>query len=193
MALYKKFNGNFAEFQYAVVFDSLGKPTPVNRFWKENTAVLVFLRHFGCISCRAHAVDIWANRESLQQSGARIIFIGSGAARFIEGFREEYKLGDAEIFTDPTLKAFALGGFKHGFLPLLNPQSIANMGKLSAKGFTNSSPFKAQGSNRQMGGVIVMHPYDHCSYHYVSEALGDVPEANEIPSEDENEETKKAV
>jgi hypothetical protein len=182
MALYRKFNGNFEEFQYAVVFDSEGKPTPINRFWKDTTAVLVFLRHFGCAACRAHAVDIWSHRASLQ-SGGQIIFIGNGAPNFIEGFRKEMNLGDAKIFTDPSLKAFRLGGFNHGLIKLASPESAINLGKLMIKGFRNGNPLKVgQGSNRQMGGVIVVNSQNQVTYHYVSEALGDIPKSEEIPT-----------
>ena len=57
MALHRKFNGELNAFQYAVVFDAMGKAVPISRFWKEQTAVLVFLRHFGCAACRQHARD----------------------------------------------------------------------------------------------------------------------------------------
>jgi hypothetical protein len=192
MALYSKFKGEFEEFQYAVVFDSEGKPTPVNRFWKDNTAILVFLRHFGCAACQAHASDIWSHRDSLQSSGAQITFIGNGAINFIEGFRKDMNLGNAKIFTDPTLRAFRLGGFNHSLIKLVAPESAVNMGKLMLKGFHNGNPFKAgQGSNRQMGGVIVVTPQNQVTYHYVSEALGDVPKSEEIPSGPEVLEIKK--
>jgi hypothetical protein len=181
MALYQKFNGNFEEFRYAVVFDSEGKPTPINRFWKDTTAILVFLRHFGCAACRGHAFDIWSHRESLQKDGGQIIFIGNGAINFIDGFRKEMNLGDAKIFTDPTLKAFRLGGFNHSLIKLASPKSAINLGKLMVQGFRNSNPLKVgQGSNRQMGGVVVVNSQNQVVYHYVSEALGDTPKSEDI-------------
>jgi hypothetical protein len=191
MALYKKFNGNFEEFQYSVVFDSEGKPTPINRLWKETTSILVFLRHFECAACQAHAYDIWSHREILQSNGGQIVFIGNGAPSFIENFRKLMNLGEAKIFTDPTLRAFKLGGFNHSLMKLASPESAVNLGKLVMKGFTNGNPFKAgQGSNRQMGGVIVVTPQSHVSYHYVSEAIGDVPQSTEIPTAPEAQKLK---
>jgi hypothetical protein len=194
MALYSKFNGEFEEFRYAVVFDSEGKPTPVNHFWKTNTAVLVFLRHFGCAACRSHAFDIWSHRENLQKTGAQIVFIGNGTPNFIEGFRKEMGLVDAKIFTDPSLRAFRLGGFNLSLLQLVKPESAVNLGKLVIQGFRNGNPLKAgQGSNRQMGGVIVVNPQNQVTYHYVSEALGDVPKSEEIPTTSPAEALKKGA
>ncbi|MFL5812498.1 MAG: AhpC/TSA family protein [Bdellovibrionia bacterium] len=184
MALYREFNGKLESFQYAVVYDSTGAHVPVSKFWSERTAILVFLRHFGCIACRSHAQDVWENREKLQQNGARIIFIGNGQSSYIEKFRADFNLGDAPIYTDPTLRAFELGGFKRGLSHVMNVESVKNGLELMSEGHRNGNPFSSKtGNNWQLGGVIVVHPGTRVTYHYISEALGDTPEAGEIPSE----------
>ncbi len=183
MALYPTFKGDLEKFSYAVVFDSSGRPVPVSRFWNTQTVILVFLRHFGCIACRSHAQDVWSKREHLQKGGGRIIFIGNGAPTYIDSFREEFGLGNAPIFTDPTLKAFDLGGFRRGVMALVNSKSLSNAVALAKQGHRNGNPLDpGSGSNFQMGGVIVVHPGPRVTYHYVSEALGDIPAAEEIPS-----------
>jgi peroxiredoxin len=184
MALYREFNGKLESFQYAVVYDSTGAHVPISKFWSERTAILVFLRHFGCIACRSHAQDVWANREKLEKSGARIIFIGNGDSSYISKFREDFNLGDAPIYTDPSLRAFELGGFKRGVGYLLNSTSVKNGFELMSEGHRNGNPLNTKtGSHFQLGGVIVVHPGTRVTYHYVSDALGDTPEAGEIPSD----------
>lgn len=183
MALFREFNGKLEAFRYAVVYDASGAHIPVSTFWNEHTAILVFLRHFGCIACRAHAQDVWSHRDVLQKDGAQIVFIGNGEPSYIKKFREDFNLGDAPIYTDPTLRAFELGGFKYGITSVLNPQSIKNGFELMAEGHRNGNPLNTKtGSHFQLGGVIVVHPGTRVTYHYISEALGDTPEAGEIPS-----------
>jgi hypothetical protein len=183
VALFREFNGKLDAFQYAVVFDASGAHVPISKFWSERTAVLVFLRHFGCIACRSHAQDVWENRAKLEKDGARIIFIGNGDVSYIEKFRADFNLGNAPIYTDPTLRAFELGGFKRGLSHLLNAQSVKNGLELMSEGHRNGNPLNSKsGSNLQLGGVIVVHPGTRVTYHYISEALGDTPEAGEIDS-----------
>jgi peroxiredoxin len=183
MALFREFNGKLEAFRYAVVYDASGTHVPISKFWSERTAILVFLRHFGCIACRSHAQDVWAHRDVLQKDGAQIIFIGNGEPSYIEKFRQDFNLGEAPIYTDPSLRAFELAGFKYGLAGLLNVQTVKNGIELMAEGHRNGNPFSSTtGSNLQLGGVIVVHPGTRVTYHYISEALGDTPEAGEIPS-----------
>lgn len=183
MALFHSFQGNFDAFSFAVVFDPSGRPVPVSRFWNKNTAILVFLRHFGCIACRSHAIEIWSKRNELEKNGGRIIFIGSGEPSCIESFRADFGLAEAPIFTDPTLRAFELGGFRRGITRLVNGKSLSNAIALSREGHQNGSVFDTKtGSHLQMGGVIVVQAGPKVTYHYVSEALGDTPLASEIES-----------
>jgi peroxiredoxin len=184
MAVFKGFQGDFDEFSYAIVLDSELRKIPLCRFWNQQTAILVFLRHFGCISCRSHAQEVWSQRAELQKNGSRIIFIGNGSPDMIDGFRQAYGLEGALIFTDPTLRSFSLAGFNRSIANLLKFASAKNMISLAMEGHTNGSPFeKGTGSNRQMGGIVVVHPNSQVSYQYISESVGDTPDAEEIPNE----------
>jgi hypothetical protein len=184
MALHKEFQGNFEDFSYGVVFDPGGRAVPISRFWDKNTAILIFLRHFGCIACRAHAQEIWSNREKLEKAGGRIVFIGNGEPSYIEGFKKDFNLEVAPIFTDPSLKIFKLGGFLRGFTHLVNLKSLSNIKTLASEGHKNGNPLASGiGDNFQMGGVIVVNPGPRVNYHYVSEALGDTPTSNDITTQ----------
>ena len=181
MALFTSFQGNLEAFSFGVVFDEAKKPIPISRFWEDSPAILVFLRHFGCIACRAHAQDTWSQRERLEQTGSKIIFIGNGDPGAIDGFRKAYDLGDAAIYTDPTLKLFQLAGFRRGVGALVNGRSAVNMAKLALKGHKNGNPLDSEnGSNFQLGGIVVVQPGAIVNYHYISESVGDVPEGEDI-------------
>jgi len=84
------------------VLDDNGVAIEVGSLWKDHTAVLVFLRHFGCIHCRDHVVHLHARLDGIEKAGAKLTVIGNGSPSFIAGFREQ-TLWDGAVYTDPTL------------------------------------------------------------------------------------------
>ena len=46
------------ELKDVVVQDERGAELRLGDLWREQPAVLVFLRHYGCVFCRAHAVQL---------------------------------------------------------------------------------------------------------------------------------------
>ena len=166
----------------SVVMTEFGSPVRMHQLWNKRTAIFVFLRHFGCTACRAHAMQVWEQRELYQKGGALIHFIGNGQPEMIKIFKEELKIKDALMFTDPTLEVFRAAGFRNGFLVSHGPRSIMNMTKLLKAGIRQSMPSKAAGSIWQLGGVLVVHPDGFVPYQYISEASGDFPPDTDIES-----------
>ncbi len=148
--------------------------------WKQQAIIFIFLRHFGCISCRAHAVQIWNDREKYEKNGSKIIFIGNGSAHFIKYFKEDLNITDATIYTDPTLESFRAVGFKRGFVAAIGMRSIAAGLKMFAKGHRQSTYTKASGDLWQLGGVLVVKTNGVVAYHYINEALGDFAPENDV-------------
>lgn len=162
------------------VFDEEGKSHKVASLWAKQTTVFIFLRHFACIECRTHAVNLWNKRQQYESTGARLVFIGNGAPHFIKYFKEELKIFYAPIFTDPKLQTFRAAGFKRGFLAALGPSSIARGLKLYKDGGRQGTNYKDSGDLWQMGGVLVVRPDGSVAYHYISEMLGDFPPDNDV-------------
>ena len=169
-------------FSSCSVLDSQGQKIKLGQLWQKQTVVFIFLRHFGCIACRGHALQVWKDRERYENSGAKIVFIGNGLPTYIEKFREELALEGAMILTDPTLLSFRAAGFRHGFLALVQPKSAINVVKLLASGVSNDVATEETGTNWQLGGIVVVKPNGLVAYHYISEALGDYPPAADVPS-----------
>jgi peroxiredoxin len=163
-----------------IVEDQNGHRIEMGSLWRNHVVVFVFLRHFGCIACRAHAVQVWAERERYEKINAKLIFIGNGDRKYIEGFKQELGLDKAIILTDRTLAAFRFAGLKRGITSLVNPTSLANAVKLYKEGHRQKE-LAAKGDHFQMGGVLVMRPDNQVGFHFVSEALGDFPE-DEVPA-----------
>lgn len=151
-----------------------GQSYQLSSFWDKQAAILVFLRHFGCIACRGHATDVWNNREKYKSSGAEIYFIGNGAPNMIKGFKESLGIQEAWIYTDPTLEAFKISGFKRGILPAVGPRSILKILELKKRGFQSDENYGPQhGDAKQLGGIIAIKPANQITYYYASQYLGD--------------------
>jgi peroxiredoxin len=163
-----------------VVKDETGKEVRLGGSWTEKPAILVFLRHFACIACRAHAAQVWHEREKYEQNGAKIVFVGNGSPDYIQKFKVDLGINDAVIVTDPTLRSFWIAGFKRGFLASLGPTSIKNGIGLFAKGHSQKMPSKASGDLWQLGGVIVVRADGRVTYQYISQATGDFPPEKDI-------------
>lgn len=54
--------------------------------WDQRPALLVFLRHFGCLLCREHAAQLREHYEQIQALGAEVVAIGTGDERYARSF-----------------------------------------------------------------------------------------------------------
>ncbi len=167
-------------FSSCEILNEEGTRVQVASLWRAQAVLFIFLRHFGCVSCRAHAAQIWHDREKYQKNGAKIVFIGNGTPQYIKYFKEDLQIQDATIFTDPSLASFHAMGFKRGFLVALGPRSIAKGLKMFSKGHKQGSYSKDSGDLWQLGGVLVVRPNGSIAYHYISQATGDFPPEKDI-------------
>src|SRR4051812_43702251 len=102
---------DISELTQCIVTDSKGRRFPISALWNKQSIIFIFLRHFACIACRAHATQVWRSRDMYEKTGSKIVFVGNGSSDFIEKFQEDLGLQNAVIVTDPTLKVFDAAGF----------------------------------------------------------------------------------
>jgi hypothetical protein len=172
------------------IFAGPGQPLLVGQLWQKQTVILVFLRHFACIACRAHAAQVWGEREKYQSGGARIIFIGNGLASWIERFRQDLGIEHGVVLTDPSLLSFEAAGMRLGYFDLLRPQSVINRIKLAKDGYSATPYSKDAGVHWQMGGILAVNKQGKALFHFASKALGDFPDE---PYRDLINEDEKAI
>lgn len=153
-----------------------GNEFQLGRLWKNQTAILIFLRHFACLACRAHAAQVWSNRAAYERGGGKIIFVGNGQAHFIDKFKEDLGLKEAVVVTDPTLEVFRAAGFNKGFSYILQVKTIVNAFKLMKDGHRQTTYTKDAGTHWQLGGILAVSTRGEVLYHYISEYFGDFPE-----------------
>jgi peroxiredoxin len=159
---------NETKFLKAKVLDENGQAVSIDHFWKDQTAVFVFLRHFGCIACRGEASQVWARHAEVENAGAKLIFVGNGPAWAINGFKEDLKI-PASVYTDPTLEIFKAAAFKRGKWTTLGPRSIVNGIKLMLRGHRQK---KLTGDPWQQGGVVVVNKSGHVVYTHADQSTG---------------------
>lgn len=162
------------------VLDQDKNIVPVASFWRDQTAIIIFLRHFGCISCRTHAKEVWQRRHDYEKSKAKLYFIGNGSPEMITAFKENLGIQDAPIFTDPKLETFHACGFKRGFLNSFGPKSIKNVVKMYMNGHEYEAYTPQKGDLWQLGGVVAIRKDSTLAYHHISEAVGDFPLESDI-------------
>ena len=166
------------------VFNENGDKVSFSTFLENKMITIIFVRHFGCIACRAHVDQIWNLKKLRSKSSNKIIFIGSGQPHIIKEFKETMSVQTAEIYTDPSLDTFEACGMSSGVTKLVNFKSLSAMRKLNKEGYTQGD-FKDSGSHKQMGGVVIFKKPGQLIYHYASEHLGDFDDTDEWPTPNE--------
>ena len=176
-------------FGQCLVFTTDAKGIQLFQLWQSQPAIFIFLRHFACIACRAHAAQVWESRARYEGSGGKIVFIGNGQPSFIEKFREDLGLTGALILTDPKRNAFRLVGFRDGFFYVVRPQSAMNAFQLAREGHRQTAYSSAGGTHWQLGGILVVSTAGEATYRYISESVGDFPEEKSLRFIQKNEGT----
>ena len=159
------------------VADVGGKKVRLGDLWNGQTAVLVWLRHFGRVACREQAAVLQPHLKDLKKDGVEVAFIGSGAPRYASAFRDEFKLKDALVLSDEPLASYKRAGFRHGALSTFSPRAMLHYARALAAGFRQG---KTQGDPLQQGGVMVVDGEGNVTYRYASKTGGDHPPVDKI-------------
>ncbi len=158
------------------VLTPAGGRTRLGDLWETQPAVVVWLRHFGCLFCKEQTAEFRARRVDIEDRGARLAFVGNGGPRYASGFRDEF-CPDCTVLTDPELTSYRAIGARSGVLNTLGPQAWGAGIRAFARGARQQ---RTQGSPFQQGGVLVMTPGDSVAYTYLSKAAGDHPAVDDV-------------
>lgn len=139
----------------STVLDREGRQIVLESFWAEGPALLVFMRHFGCLCLSAQITELSPRLFELHQLGIRTVFIGNGAAHFIDGFIERFGLADkkVEIVTDPPLASFRAAGLLRSWWATYGPRGLWDAIRAWGAGHVNQS---VEGDSLQQGGTVLV-------------------------------------
>jgi len=156
----------------AAVLDRAGRASPLGERWREGPALLVFLRHFGCIGC-AEQVGVIAPRvPELVRLGIAVVFVGNGAAQFIDSFALRNALAGQpiEIVTDPSCRTFDALELENGKRAMLSPRAVANAVRARLAGYRQTG---IEGAGFQQGGIALVDRDGTLRYLHRDRTLGD--------------------
>ena len=153
-----------------------GTPTALGTTWRDRTAVLVFIRHFGCIFCRQQVAELRDRVLDIRARDGELVIVGNGAAHFAAAFREDFSL-DGPLLVDPELRAYRAAGLRRGRVEMLSPRLPLNMLRALVGGARQQG---VQGDPWQLGGVFVIRPDGALTYRYESRVSGDHAPIDEV-------------
>ncbi|HVE81247.1 MAG TPA: redoxin domain-containing protein, partial [Myxococcales bacterium] len=68
-------------------------PQQLGELWMSQPVVLVHLRHFGCLFCRAHLARLREHTVRIDGRGARVVAVGTGDLDYGRQLKAQLKLG----------------------------------------------------------------------------------------------------
>jgi hypothetical protein len=146
-----------------------GAPVALGTLWKDRAAVVVFVRHFGCIHCRDHVIQLRADEAAIRAAGAELAVVGNGSPSFIAGFRDETGW-TGPLYTDPTLDTYRAAELVRGVTRTLDPRALAPTLRAFLRGGRQG---RTLGDQWQQGGVVVVAPGGNILWHHASGRPGD--------------------
>lgn len=158
------------------VLDLSGRAVRLGGEWEDRPAVVVWLRHFGCLLCREQAADLRARIPEIEALGARLVLVGSGEPWHAREFEAERCPG-CRVLTDPELGSYRAIGARRGWRFVLNPAGLRASARAFRRGFRQSG---VRGTADQLGGVLVLLPGDRIAYSRLSGSAGDHPPVDEV-------------
>ena len=151
------------------ILDANDRAIELGSLWRDRTAVLVFLRHFGCLHCREHVAQLLGDVEAVRAVGAELYVIGNGSPSFIAGFREQTGW-TGPVYTDPSLAVYRAAQLERSVGSTLDPRSLTDAWRALRHG---SRQGRTQGDQWQQGGTLVVVPSGEVRWHHASGRPGD--------------------
>lgn len=150
--------------------DSDGTLLRLGELWASSPAVIVFLRHYGCIFCREHVARLRDHEDAFTAAGARLAAIGLGDRAYARAFREETGIR-FPLLIDEARKAYRLARLRSAsVLHLFSRENAAARSRAREAGHRQhrlgKHPF-------QLGGSFVFGPGDVVLFAHVSNTFGE--------------------
>lgn len=142
----------------------------LGELWDSGPAVVVFLRHYGCIFCREHVAQLRDHEDAFRDAGARVAAIGLGDRTYARAFREETGIR-FPLLIDEQRRAYRLARLRSAsLLHLFYRENAAARGRAREAGHRQhrlgKHPF-------QLGGSFVFGPGDVVRFVHVSGTFGE--------------------
>lgn len=146
----------------------------------ELPVMLVFLRHFGCVFCKAALVDLAEQRTEIEKRSVRIVFVHMSNTETAQEYFTKFKLPDIRFINDPEKRFYRAFGLVRGsFTQLFGLQTWI-------KGFAINKSEKLMqesgehlGDSFQMPGVFLLRN-GKIIEHFIHEKASDRPDYSKL-------------
>ena len=164
------------------VSDKQGKPVELASFWDKGPTLVSFLRHFGCIHCRARMSELEKHHEELEAAGLQLVTLALGEPKHAERYCGKLA-PHLDCYADNKNDGYYAWGLRQGTAGEFFSQSL-NVLKASAKAFAAGHvQGAATGDTRMLPGTFIIDRQGVVQYAYYSQYAGDDPEINVLVNE----------
>lgn len=157
--------------------DADGQKVRLGSLWERQPAVLVFLRHYGCIFCREHVAQLREREQEFRVQGANLAAVGMGDAVYACRFREQTGI-DFPLLIDEHRLAYRAARLRSAnLLHLVWTENKKARDRARAAGHhqheLGQHPF-------QLGGSFVFGPGNVDRFAHESQTFGDNTTPDEL-------------
>lgn len=163
------------------VLDQDGKQVVLGTFYQK-AALVIFVRHFGCIGCTMQMQALAPRLQEFDLLGIPTIIVGNGEPRYIEGFIERFQLQNQplKIVTDPSLGIFKIAKLKKSFWATYGPRALWD----NVKAFTLGVIQKTyEGNLFQQGGTILLNREGKVVFYHQNDHISDLSDLSDVVDE----------
>ena len=144
--------------------DKDGTQHRLGDLWADRPVVVVFLRHFGCVHCREHAVELRDRYDDLQAQGVELIAVGTGDQRYAGAFVRDEKIPYLVLVDDDAKAAHAASVTFASWYRLLHPTTW----RATIAAYKCGHRIHAPGRRvTQLGATFVLGPANEVRYSHV--------------------------
>lgn len=155
------------------LLDQDGATISLAPFWQAspNGAAVVFLRHFGCIFCREHAVRLRKSYDQFLNRQLTVVAIGLGTPEDARGFAQWMKL-PYPVLAAPSTDIYAAWGLGQTTgADMLNPALF----KAGVRAITQRvTQGKATGDSKQLPGTFLVSSESVVLWSHIAKHPGDI-------------------
>lgn len=154
-----------SELKNCFIIDRHGDKKSFSSLFEHNKAIVIFVRHFLCYTCKEYVEDLGKiPQHVLQDLNVRLVVIGQSSYSHIQGFCSLTGFPH-EIYVDPERQIYKRLGLRRGEkymeTPSVSPHVKSSMlsGSLKSVWRAMTSPvFDFQGDPQQQGGALIVGP-----------------------------------
>jgi peroxiredoxin len=158
--------------------DESGQFTRLSDFWRDRRTLLVFLRHFGCAHCRAHAVQLSNAHDRFTAAGLRVVLIGLGTPDDAYAFRYAFDLPFPAL-SDPAKNAYRAYGLLR--VNILRDARLDTLQKYRAEQQQYGAQAVAPGQDfLQLGGDFIVDTAGIVTFAHYALRISDNPTTDAI-------------